>query len=251
MLESMIVAFSMYSKLPMPRIEWNKKNMRYALAFFPLVGVVIGAAQYLWMWLCQAVDFGSCFQACGAVLIPILITGGIHMDGYLDTIDALSSYAEKEKRLEILKDSNSGAFAIIYGCVYMIASFGIWSEMEPSGLVLVGIGYVVSRTLSALSIATFPLAKNTGLAATFQDGANKKQVKWAMLLAFVAESFVLLCYGKCVGALVIVAALISFGFHAWICKKKFGGITGDLAGFFLQICELLILLVVMVADKIG
>ena len=250
MLESVIVAFSMYSKLPMPRIEWNKKNMRYALAFFPLVGVVIGAAQYLWLWLCRTLEFGGCFQACGAVLLPIFITGGIHMDGYLDTIEALSSYAEKEKRLEILKDSNSGAFAIIYGGAYMLASFGIWSEMNARSILLVEIGYVVSRTLSALSVTTFPLAKNTGLAATFQDGSNKKQVKGTMLAAFVAECLLLLWCDRFGGGLVIVAALVSFGFHAWICKKKFGGITGDLAGFFLQVCELAILFVGMMVGKI-
>lgn len=238
MIRSCIVAFSMYSKIPMPRITWDKKSLRYALCFFPFVGVVIGAVMYLVYSIMEYAKFGNLFMACILTLIPVLITGGIHMDGYLDTIDALSSYADREKKLEILKDSNSGAFAIIYGMVYFVACIAVWSEWDKSLLPYMGIAYVMSRTLSGFSVASFPLAKNTGLAATFQDAAHKRTVRIVMVVYFVILATALCIMNWKYGVTVIWINLAAFALHYRICKHTFGGITGDLAGFFLQICEL-------------
>lgn len=250
MIQSIIVAFSMYSKIPMPKIEWNKKNMKYALCFFQAVGLVIGAVLYTVMWFGMKYQMGKLFLSCIATVIPVFITGGIHLDGYLDTIDALSSYADKEKRLEILKDSNSGAFAIIFGIVYFVLSIGIWSEMSWNAMPFIWISYIMSRTLSAFSIAAFPLAKNTGLAATFQDNAHRKNVKIVMVIYFIVESLLMLYVNLLLGTAVIVVSLLSFAYHYYVCKKKFGGITGDLAGYFLQICELSVAAVLMILCKI-
>lgn len=250
LLQSMIVAFSMYSKIPMPKIEWNKKNMKYALCFFPFIGIVIGFVMWGVLWFLGKYQIGSLLTACVATVIPVLITGGIHLDGYLDTIDALSSYGDREKRLEILKDSNSGAFAIIFGITYFVLSVGIWSETSLQVMPFVTLTYVMSRTLSGFSVASFPLAKNTGLAATFQDGAHRKNVKIIMAVYFIAEAVILICLDWKLGLAVILASLVTFFYYYHVCKKIFGGITGDLAGFFLQICELAALAALMVTYKI-
>ena len=86
-LQTMAVAFAMFSALPVPQFTWNSKNMRYALCAFPLIGGVIGA---LWS-LCGALPLPDMIRAGGFCLIPVLVTGGIHLDGYADTSDALSS----------------------------------------------------------------------------------------------------------------------------------------------------------------
>lgn len=246
----MIVAFSMYSKIPMPKIEWNKKNMKYALCFFPIVGVVIGAVMYVMMWLANQYRIGNLLLSCILVSVPVLMTGGIHLDGYLDTIDALSSYADREKRLEILKDSNSGAFAIIFGIIYFVLSIGVWSELSWKAMPFVWISYIMSRTLSGFSIASFPLAKSTGLAAVFQDGAHKTNVKIIMSIYLIAEVIILLYMNIFLGTVVIIASLLAFAYHYYVCKKIFGGITGDLAGYFLQICELTVAAALMIVCKI-
>lgn len=241
MIQSMIVAFSMYSKIPMPKITWTKKNMKYALCFFPVVGAAVALVLMAVLWACHKAGLGMIFTASAATLVPVLVTGGIHLDGYLDTIDALSSYGDREKKLAILKDSNSGAFAIIYGLVYFVANIAVWTEIHQKVLPFVCISFVMSRTLSALSIVSFPLAKNTGLAATFQDGAHRKCVKIIMICFFFIEAGVSLFLNPLYGGVLIVLSLVSFGIHYCLCKKTFGGITGDLAGFFLQICELMVL----------
>ena len=87
LLKSCAIAFSMYSKIPMPRVDWNEKNMRYAMCTFPLIGVVIGAA---WC-VCGALPLPGLAKAAGFALVPVWVTGGIHLDGYADTCDALSA----------------------------------------------------------------------------------------------------------------------------------------------------------------
>lgn len=81
-LEPMIVAFSMYSKIPMPRIEWNKENMKYTMCFFPLIGVVTGVLIYLaGMFLdgniFPKVNSGRLMFAAVMTLIPVFVSGGI------------------------------------------------------------------------------------------------------------------------------------------------------------------------------
>jgi adenosylcobinamide-GDP ribazoletransferase len=84
-IKSFFIAFSMYSKIPMPQFEWKDEDMRYALCFFPWVGAVIGVLWYLWKWICVRFGVGTlCYTVVGTA-IPILITGGFHVDGFLDT----------------------------------------------------------------------------------------------------------------------------------------------------------------------
>ena len=126
LLNAMIIAIAMYSKIPMPRVDWNEKNMRYAMCFFPLIGVIIGvleavAGNLITLWKGE----GTFLCAVVLTLIPVFVTGGIHLDGFADTMDAKSSYGDREKKLEILKDPHTGAFAIISLCCYFLLCVGI------------------------------------------------------------------------------------------------------------------------------
>lgn len=120
MWNSFKIAFSMYSKIPMPKTDWNKENMKYALCFFPLVGLAIGIIFYLWSLLAKFLALGNIFTTAIYTIIPILITGGIHMDGFVDSMDAINSYQSIERKLEILKDSHIGAFALITSITYSL-----------------------------------------------------------------------------------------------------------------------------------
>lgn len=232
------IAFAMYSKIPMPKADWEKDNMRYMMCFFPLIGVVIGIASILFSQAAQWLEAGTLLRAAGYVLIPVLITGGIHLDGLLDTADALSSYQTRERKLEILKDSHAGAFAVITACCYFIASLGIWGELGEEEVRLLAGGYVMSRAFSGLAVASFPSAKKSGTVAMFADAAQKRCVEIS-LAALLILSGVYMCLmdGK-LGAAAVAGACLTFLYYYRMSKKQFGGITGDLAGFFLQICEL-------------
>lgn len=248
------IAFSMYSKIPTPGSEWTKENMRYVMCFFPLVGAVIGAIMYLWRFLGETwglIDGGFNFYVAVLMLIPAAVSGGIHLDGFLDTSDALSSWQPQEKRLEILKDSRAGAFAVIMGCSYFILSFGVYSLLKDDKVfILVCLSFILSRALSGLAIVRFKMAKNTGLAATFSDGAQKKTVGIWMCIYIIAVGAVMLVIDLQYGALALLTAFAVFGFYRHMAYKNFGGITGDLAGWFLQLCELAVPLVLGVVSFI-
>ena len=248
--ESMLIAFSMYSKIPMPKVEWNDNNMKYAMCFFPVIGVVIGVCAQIIGTLLIKSTFGSLFFSVIMTLLPIMITGGIHLDGFLDTIDALSSWGDKEKKLQILKDSNSGAFAIIgMGC-YLLCNIALWSEASVEMLPLISCGYVLSRALSGYSVVTFQTAKNSGLAKTFQDTAQKNRVKMTMYCWIVISTGCMLVYNSQNAIILFVAGVLFFQYYKILCKKQFGGITGDLAGYFLQVFELLMLGVIVLGTRL-
>lgn len=244
LLNAMIIAIAMYSKIPMPRVDWNEKNMRYAMCFFPLVGVIIGvleavAGNLITLWKGE----GTFLCAVVLTLIPVFVTGGIHLDGFADTMDAKSSYGDREKKLEILKDPHTGAFAIISLCCYFLLCVGIFSEMRTERLFAAALVFVFSRSLSGISVVSFQAAKNSGLLRTFQDGAQKRNVRIVLifwLFATVVGFF--LTAGLC-GVAAAAVGLAVFFYYYQFSRKQFGGITGDLAGYFLQLCELFMLAV--------
>ena len=236
--KSMIIAFSMYSKIPMPQFEWKDEDMKYVLCFFPWVGAVIGGLVYLWKMICDRFEIGIlCYTLVGTAL-PLLITGGFHVDGFMDTMDAFHSYQPKEKKLEILKDSHIGAFAVIRLGMYGLIYAGAFSEIENYHLLqIVCAGFCLARVLSGMSVVSFPTAKKDGMLYLFASSAQKNIVKvWLCLQGVLCVGVMLWCY-PFAGGLVVATALGTFVYYYYRCKKEFGGITGDTAGYFVLVCE--------------
>nr|WP_275951687.1 adenosylcobinamide-GDP ribazoletransferase [Flavonifractor plautii] len=242
----------MYSKVPMPRVDWEKKALAWALCFFPLVGAVIGAVLYGWMVLAQYLGFGPLFFAAFALLIPIALNGGIHLDGFCDTCDALSSHQSRERKLEILKDSHTGAFAIICCGLYLLVFFACWCEVAAVGraALVLALGPVLSRSLSGLFAVTLPNARGTGLLATFTDTMDTAKARGVMVIWVVACAAALLWLDLWTGGAALLGAGLTCLYYRVMSARQFGGVTGDLAGFFLQICELAMVLAVVLAQKI-
>lgn len=237
-INSFFIALSMYSRIPVPRVDWEKENMRYAMCFFPMIGVVIGAVMYLAGWLLDKTSVGGLFRGVVFTLIPIIITGGIHMDGFMDTMDALGSWGDREKKLEILKDSHAGAFAILgMGC-YLMWSVAVWSELPAEVLRVCGVSFVLSRALSGFSVVTFPAARNSGLLKMFQDGAQKKVVRITMCLYVAAAVIMMAVMNARAMTGAVTGVMIAFLYYIVVSRNQFGGVTGDLAGFFLETAEL-------------
>ena len=88
----------------MPQFQWKDEDMKYVLCFFPWIGVVIGLCVYLWRMICDKLEVGTLCYALIGTAIPLILTGGFHVDGFMDTMDAFCSYQRREKKLEILKD---------------------------------------------------------------------------------------------------------------------------------------------------
>ena len=247
MLRSLIIALQTYSRIPMPNIEWTKKGMKYAICFFPVVGIFIGGFEILWFYLAQFLHLPAMIYGAVGAAIPLLVSGGIHMDGFCDTVDALSSHQDRERMLEILKDSHAGAFAIIFGGLYLIGYYASWcglfaaveaKEGSWNLLFAVCFGFILSRSLSGLALNLFKGARNKGMLQGFKDAAEKRALTIAMLVYFVVSGFFTIFFGRWIGVIIIAANILLFIYYRILSYKKFGGITGDLAGWFLQLSEL-------------
>lgn len=234
-LETIAVAFSMFSAIPMPQFPWNERSMRYSLCAFPLVGAVIAVCMFFWGKLCLLLSLPDILRGAGLCLLPALITGGIHLDGYCDTCDALASHSGQEKRQEILKDPHLGAFAAIRLCIYFVADFALWTALPALRLpVLIGL-FCLSRSLSGLALTAFPLRPGSGLARSFAEAADQKRVRSVLMI--LSSALVLLLVFQRAGEAAL-AALLVFWYYRRLCVNDFGGLSGDLAGWFLQTAEL-------------
>ncbi|MCH5203212.1 MAG: adenosylcobinamide-GDP ribazoletransferase [Oscillospiraceae bacterium] len=242
MLRSLCSAFLMYSRIPMPKVKWSEENRRFSLVFFPLVGVVIGGILVLWSMARDSLGINNLLFSAVSCVIPILISGGIHLDGFCDVIDAQSSYAPKEKKLEIMSDPHIGSFAAIALGAYFILQLGLFSCVGSlRTMAVVALGYSLSRTLSAICAITFKSAKNGGTLQSFVKPADKRVsiIVLFVFLAFIAAGMIFIDY--ITGTAALIFAAFSVLFFRLFSYKNFGGITGDLAGFFLQICEIAVL----------
>ena len=237
MLETVLVAFSMFSALPVPQIEWNGKNMRYAMCAFPLVGAVIGLACWLWSLLGGLLRLPGLLMGAGWCLLPLIVTGGIHMDGFCDTCDALASHAGLERKQEILKDPHLGAFGAIRLGMYLVACLALWACLPAYRPLPVVLGFCLSRSLSGLAVTRFPLARNTGLVHAFADAADRRRAG-RILLGLSLLLTAGLCFCGWAGAGMALAAWGVFGYYRRMAERQFGGISGDLAGWFLETAEL-------------
>ncbi len=251
MVRSLVIAFSIYSAIPVPQFEWKEEDMKYMLCFFPWVGAVAGICFYLWNCLCVKFSVGNLCRIMVGAALPIVITGGIHMDGFMDTMDALHSYGAKEKKLEILKDPCIGAFSVIMLAVYGLLYLGAFSVTDDDRLLrAVSGGFFLSRCLSGISAVSFPAAKKEGMLFRFADASQKNIVRWSLCMQGVC------CMGFMLwqtfwAAAAIGMALCCFFYYYWRCRKEFGGITGDTAGFFVLLCEGVMMLAAAGADVLA
>lgn len=248
-INSFLIAVSMYSKIPVPQPVWKEENMKYIFCFFPWIGGWIGGCIYLWNHVCVFFQVGTLCRAAVSAAIPLLITGGIHVDGFVDTMDALHSYGSRERKLEILKDSHIGAFAMIMLLVYGMIVLGAFSELRSDRLLkIVCGGFFLSRCLCGISVMSFPLAKREGMLYGFADNSHKKVVKVFLYLQSIGCMALLCIWSVAAGLLASSAAMAAFGYYFYLSRKEFGGITGDTSGYFILLCEAWIVVAAACAD---
>lgn len=250
LLNSFMIAFSTYSRIPMPKADWSAENRKYSMCFFPMIGVAVGLALWLWLWVCEKLVIGSLLKGAIGALLPILITGGIHMDGFMDTMDAMASCQSRERKLEILKDSHTGAFAVIGCAVYLLVSAGAYSEIEGNTMLPLGCIFVLSRALSALMLNHMPKANPGGMLSSFADAAKRRAVDVSCCVYICLCVALLICFCGWLGLVILALAGACLLYYRSFSMKNFGGVTGDLAGWFVQLMELVCLLAAALGGKI-
>lgn len=253
-LETIAVAFGLYSVLPVPQFVWKEKNTRYALAAFPLVGVALGLVWQAACALSAALALPDILRGALLCVLPTLVTGGIHLDGYADTSDALASHAAPERKQAILRDPHIGSFAVLRLCVYFVLYFALCASVEPTGAMArnVRLSFVLSRALSGTLLTRLPVAQGSNMVKAFADVADKQWIR--AILTFVCAVCLVgfYCYG---GWMVFFAAtLVSAAVtvrYVRLATRDFGGTSGDLAGWFLVKLEFWLLAVLWILQRWG
>ena len=245
------IAFSVYSKVPMPRLRWDEDDMAYSLAFFPLIGVLIGGLVFVINTGYLSFTLPVAVRIIVTLIIPILITGGIHLDGLMDTEDALNSYADKDTNLEILKDPHIGAFAVISLMKWMLIFAAAVTAVllnpgtDDGTIAIFGLIFVVSRGLSGIAAMVFNKAKPDGM--LYEETKNRKKAPMVLLLIQLVIGAAAMIYMEPLyGAAVLSGAALSTLYYRSKAYKEFGGVTGDTAGYFLTVSEVVMTLVLSV-----
>lgn len=251
-LKAFCLAFSTYSRIPMIRVYPNKENLRYLLCYFPLVGAAIGGLLMLWYTICLKLGINNACFAAVATVLPILVTGGIHADGYIDTNDAFSSYGSKQKKMEILSDPHVGAFGIITAIVYYLLYFGMMNEVTIYGEVgMIGLGFIMSRSLCAIEIALMRTAKNSGMLYELSQATNRTVTIIVMIIMLAACALTMIFLSAYVGGMALGLLILLLIYYKFFIAKKLTGITGDTCGWFIMMSELLVLIAIVIGGKVA
>jgi adenosylcobinamide-GDP ribazoletransferase len=252
LLKALALAFSTYTRLPVPQVKWDDDAIKLSIAFLPAVGAVIGCVVWGWHMLCSVLRLSPVMFAAIAAALPVFVTGGIHMDGYCDTCDALASWQNSQRRLEIMKDPHIGAFALIRYVIYMLIYFALLYELRVRGLSSgVAFLYPLSRCLAAWSAMTTPNARKDGMLAAFTLNADRRKVG-VVLAAFTAVAvFCWVRFTPPYGAVALALCLPVTFWYRFMALKYFGGVTGDTTGFYLQTAELILLAGLLLGEAVS
>ncbi len=248
-LYAILIAFSFFTVIPMPLVEWTGRRMRFLPLLMPAVGLVIGFTGYLLYSLLVVSALSTFSKAVIMVLFYLVITGGLHMDGLMDTADAYFSRQSRERRLEIMKDSHLGAFAVMTFVSLILAKITCFFEIfrlegaAPKALLLLFIP-ILSRIIQASMLCLFPYAKEDGLAVMYGEAAEGR-TPYILGLYFILTTVVIYFLTGIRGLILPLGLLLFCAYYYFSTKKSFGGITGDVVGGFVELAELLMLMMLL------
>ena len=224
------MAWGMFLAIPCPKKIWSESARRRMLACLPLVGLIAGGVWALCAWL-----GGFLPRPIGALLCaaaPWLVTGFMHLDGFMDVCDAVMSRRDMETRQRILKDSHCGAFAVI--CMVLLA-LGQWSVfLSAEGIALwpLALVPVASRACAALAVLTLVPMGTSQYAAMGPARGGYGAVLWVLLALSVGLPLWL------DGSFGPLAAAVGYGLAVWYGFRNLDGMSGDISGFALTLGEL-------------
>ncbi|MCG7337304.1 adenosylcobinamide-GDP ribazoletransferase [Sporosarcina sp. ACRSM] len=246
------LALQFFTSVPINKeLPLGRKEVTGMYMALPFVGAAIGLVMYtvsavMHEWL----GMGSLLTAVFIVLAGIVLTGGLHLDGWADMGDAFFSYKDREQRLAILEDPRLGAFGTMALVLLIVVKIALFNELllrgDLSWIVLLTIP-LLARAGMNIYFATERLAKNKGLAHFFQEKMSGKTV---VVSSLIISAVTLLFLGLAMGTISVPLALAMLLFVGIFLYRKwslrhFGGVTGDLCGAFIEGMEALLWLTVL------
>lgn len=247
MIQGVLLALQFFTILPVNReLDMDRKTVTSMFAALPWIGAGIGILTST-VWL--VVDVSPLFLAFSIVLIGIVSSGGLHLDGFVDTSDAFFSYRDLDKRHEILADPRIGAFGAMALMFFVIGKIVLLAELITQNILawewLLVLPFL-SRAGMVYYFAITPTARDKGLAAFFKKRFDQRILLILTLISMmIGFGFILVVGGNMlvVGIFVIALFGCAHAYKYWT-KKNFGGVTGDISGAFVEGMEVVLWLVI-------
>lgn len=233
---------SMFCALPFPWHGWEEKARDKMLLCLPIVGLEIGLLWFGAGWICVILGLPDLIRAFVLCALPCFLTGGMHLDGFLDVTDAIRSCRSLERRREILKDSHVGSFAVIGVVLLLLGQFAAVAsfrqDMDLRGLILIP---VVSRCCSVLAILRLPPMTTSQYA-----GMQKKNIVPPVLTLICALAVGLFFGWRC--ALALLCTVLGFCIALRHAYHSLQGMNGDISGYAITLAELAGLMAMAIAQ---
>ena len=237
-----LLALQFFTALPIKKsFDMTKKSATVMYSAIPLIGLGMGGLLAGFLLLNDTYfELSPLLTAILLVAFHFMMTGGLHMDGVVDTGDAFFSYRDQKRRLEILDDPRIGAFGAMTLVLFVLLKVGVLYELLLRGLPLLFVIIIpfIARQAVLLVFVTTNASKETGIASYFKKTVNERMIMWSTIIYFVALIVFAFVYGQW-SVLLLCAALLVFTvvYRAW-AKRNFGGISGDLLGAIFEGAEL-------------
>lgn len=235
-LRSITAAFSFLTIVPVKK-TYSLEVLGKACAFFPLIGLLIGIVAGSCSLL-HNIEVSTHLIAATAVIIPLILTGGLHFDGLLDSFDGLYGQREKQKRLEIMRDSSNGAIGILSGFIVLLLKYSLIISL-PQQIIFPALisACVFSRYVMSACCCYMPYARPEGKGDIFTTYAS--HTEFAISSTITLASLVLVCKTQTF-FIAAVSLFLSLTFIFYV-YKKIQGVTGDTLGAINEISELAVL----------
>lgn len=244
-LKGFIINLQFFTSIPITiEIPMDKENLKKAVQTFPILGLFQGIffSSLLYLFI-EFTPFSTLAVSFMLWLATILLTGGIHLDGWMDASDAYFSYQNPEKRLEIMKDPRTGAFGVISTIVLLSTRFffiyEITSNYQTLSFLLISAIPFLSKCVMGALLLTVSSAKKDGLGSLFQNAASPSAL-FIYLIYLVVFLLFFISKGILAAGILLFIAFCCY----WFCRKKavkwFSGITGDVLGASVEGTELIL-----------
>jgi len=234
------MALSMFSILPVPGHIWEENALNLVLPAFPLVGVIIGLLWYGAALLGRAVELPAMLAAALLTVLPWLLSGFLHLDGYLDTSDALFSRRSFEEKARIIKDPHLGAFAGVMLMILAMLQFASLYVIIDRSKELLSLSFLViySRWGGALALLHLPSLPHSSMGKMLQQDTHPRHT-W--FLGGLIGLTLVVSYQMLSGLALLLATAVGGTFAlalSYAYRGMGGGVSGDLIGFALTLSEL-------------
>lgn len=245
-LKGLVINLQFFTSIPIPlSIPMDKEHLEKAIKAFPFLGLIQGA---IYAFLLYAVIEWTPFSVLTAAIViwlaGILVTGGIHLDGWMDSCDAYFSYRDKAKRLEIMADPRIGAFGVLSVIVLLTVKFffiyEIMLHFSTFTYLLVLLMPFFSRMGMGVLLIKGKSAKKDGLGTMFKDASNKYTLLYYPLYILIFTAIIAFFYNEALVSYLMMV-LVSVLITGILLKKTvqwFGGVTGDVIGASVEGMEL-------------